>query len=106
MPGPGGLRCAGVVEFYSGRLGGTVAYEDQDSTEALGDRICEALQCGSFLKLLPEAEAAATPAPGGRRPLPIRWKALNASCASPEQCFRRAQPWEAGRALALVCSGE
>ncbi|XP_054581698.1 T-cell surface glycoprotein CD5 [Eptesicus fuscus] len=104
VPGPGGLRCAGVVEFYSGRLGGTVAYEDQDSTEALGDLICEALQCGSFLKHLPEAEAAGTPAPGGRRPLPIRWKALNASCASLEQCFRRAQPWEAGRALALVCS--
>ncbi|XP_023604566.1 T-cell surface glycoprotein CD5 [Myotis lucifugus] len=37
VPGPGGLRCAGVVEFYSGRLGGTVGYEDQDSTEALGD---------------------------------------------------------------------
>ncbi|CAK6449578.1 unnamed protein product [Pipistrellus nathusii] len=107
VPGRGGLRCAGVVEFYSGRLGGTVAYEDQDSTEALGDRICQALQCGSFLKHLPEpeaAEAAGTPAPEARRPLPIRWKAQNASCASLEQCFRRAQPWEAGRALALVCS--
>lgn len=104
VPGPGGLRCAGVVEFYSGRLGGTVGYEDQDSTEALGDRICEALQCGSFLKHLPEAEAAGTPAPGARRPLPIRWRAQNASCASLEQCFRRTQPWEGVRALALICS--
>ncbi|XP_014394677.1 PREDICTED: T-cell surface glycoprotein CD5, partial [Myotis brandtii] len=59
------------------------------------------------LRLLPgPGEAEGTPAPGARRPLPIRWRAQNTSCASLEQCFRRAQPWEGGRALALVCSGD
>lgn len=105
VPGTEGLRCAGVVEFYSGILGGTVSYEEQDWTKDLGDRICEALQCGSFLKHLSEAEAARTQAPGESRPLPIQWKIQNASCASLGQCFRRVQPWESGQPLALICSG-
>lgn len=106
MPGPEGLRCAGVVEFYRGSLGGTVSYENQDRTKDLGNRICEDLQCGSFLRYLPEATAARTQAPGDSRPLPIRWKIRNSSCASLEQCFRKVQPQEGGHALALVCSGE
>lgn len=106
VPGPGGLRCAGVVEFYRGSLGGTVSYQDQDRTRDLGDRLCAALQCGSLLKHLPEPEAARTPAPGESEPLPTRWRVQNASCASLEQCFRKARPGEGGPALALVCSGE
>ncbi|XP_008590652.1 PREDICTED: T-cell surface glycoprotein CD5-like [Galeopterus variegatus] len=104
---PRGLRCAGMVEFYSGSLGGTISYEAQDRTQGLGDLICAALQCGSFLKHLPEAEAATAQDPGelwNRRLLPIRWKVQNASCASLEQCFRKTQPQEGGQALALVCS--
>lgn len=104
VPGPGGLRCAGVVEFYRGSLGGTVSYQDQDRTRDLGDRLCAALQCGSLLKHLPEPEAARTPAPGESEPLPTRWRVQNASCASLEQCFRKARPGEGGPALALVCS--
>lgn len=104
VPGPRGLRCAGVVEFYSGSLGGTIIYEDQDRTQNLGDLICAALQCGSFLKHLPEAEAVGTQGPGESEPLPVRWKIQNASCASLEQCFRKAQPWERGQVLTLVCS--
>lgn len=106
-PGTQGLRCAGVVEFYSGTLGGTISHEDGDRTQNLGDLICAALQCGSFLKyLLEEAEAVGTRGPGERGPLPVRWKIQNASCTSLEQCFRKAQPWESGQGLALVCSGE
>ncbi|XP_054419621.1 T-cell surface glycoprotein CD5 [Pteronotus mesoamericanus] len=105
VPGPKGLQCAGVVEFYRGSLSGTISYEGQDGTKDLGNLICGALQCGSFLKHLPEAEAAETQAPGGIRPLPIQWKIQNTSCTSLEQCFRKVQPQEEGQALALICSG-
>uniref|UniRef100_A0A8C9APB3 T-cell surface glycoprotein CD5 n=1 Tax=Prolemur simus TaxID=1328070 RepID=A0A8C9APB3_PROSS len=105
--GPRGLRCAGVVEFYSGSLGGTIAYEPQDNIQSLGRLLCPALQCGSFLKHLPEAEATRAPDLGElweHRPLLIRWKVQNSSCASLEQCFRKVQPQEGGQALAIVCS--
>nr|XP_012421240.1 PREDICTED: T-cell surface glycoprotein CD5 [Odobenus rosmarus divergens] len=106
VAGPGGLRCAGVVEFYYGSLGGAVGYEaqGQDGTQDLKNRICAALQCGSFLKHLPEAQTTRTPDPGESKPLPIRWKIQNASCASLEQCFGKVPPYEGGQALALVCS--
>uniref|UniRef100_A0A667HHN9 T-cell surface glycoprotein CD5 n=1 Tax=Lynx canadensis TaxID=61383 RepID=A0A667HHN9_LYNCA len=42
--------------------------------------------------------------PEESRPLPIRWKIQNTSCASLEQCFSKVQPREGGRALAIVCS--
>uniref|UniRef100_A0A2K6GRN1 T-cell surface glycoprotein CD5 n=1 Tax=Propithecus coquereli TaxID=379532 RepID=A0A2K6GRN1_PROCO len=107
VAGPRGLHCAGVVEFYSGSLGGTIGYEAQDSIQSLGSLLCPALQCGSFLKHLPEAEATRAPDLGElweHRPLPIRWKIQNSSCASLEQCFRKVQPQEGGQALAIVCS--
>lgn len=119
VAGPGGLRCAGVVEFYSGSLGGTVLYEGQDRPQDLENLICSALQCGSFLKHLPQTEAARAPGPPeptggtdsagvveGRSPLPIRWKIQDSSCASLPQCFRKTQPQEGGQELALVCSGQ
>lgn len=106
LPGPRGLRCAGILVFYRGSLGGTISYKDQDWTQDLGNRICAALQCGTFLEHLTEAEATRPQAPGESEPLPIRWKIQNASCASLEQCFRKVQPWEGGQTLALVCSGE
>lgn len=106
MPGPEGLRCTGVVEFYRGSLGGTISYEDQDEPKDLGDLICGALQCGSFLKRLPEAKAARTQAPGEIGPLPIRWEIQNTNCTSLEQCFRKVQPRKDGRVLALICSGK
>ncbi|XP_038281381.1 T-cell surface glycoprotein CD5 [Canis lupus familiaris] len=106
---PGALRCAGVVELYYGSLGGAISYEaqdrTQDRTQDLENRICAALQCGSFLKLLPEAETARTQDPGESKPLPIRWKIQNRSCASLEQCFRKVSPYEGSQALAIVCSG-
>nr|XP_021540920.1 T-cell surface glycoprotein CD5 [Neomonachus schauinslandi] len=107
VAGPGGLRCAGVVEFYYGSLGGAIGYEaqDQDGTQDLKNRICAALQCGSFLKHLPEAQTTRTQDPGDSEPLPVRWKIQNASCASLEQCFGKVPPYEGGQALALVCSG-
>nr|XP_017508029.2 T-cell surface glycoprotein CD5 [Manis javanica] len=104
VAGPGGLRCAGVVEFYSGSLGGTISYEARGRTQDLGDHICAALQCGSFLKHLPEAEVARAQDPWESRPLPIRWVIENTSCASLEQCFQKVQPREDGQVLALVCS--
>ncbi|KAM7084339.1 T-cell surface glycoprotein CD5 [Molossus nigricans] len=104
VPEPGGLRCAGVVEFYLGSRGGTVRSEDQDRTEDLGNRICEVVRCGSFLRYLPEVKAARTQAPGDSSPLPIQWAIQNSSCASLEQCFRKVQSWEDDHALALVCS--
>lgn len=106
MAEPGGLRCAGLVEFYSGGLGGTIGIEPQDDIRDLGQLICAALQCGSFLKLLTATEAAWTPEPGDHRPLPIRWEIQNPRCASLEQCFRKVQPREGGQALGLICSGE
>lgn len=107
VPGPRGLRCAGILMFYHGSLGGTISYKDQDWTQDLGNRICAALQCGTFLQHLTEADEATRPqAPGESQPLPIRWKIQNASCASLEQCFRKVQPLEGGQTLALVCSGE
>lgn len=105
VPGPRGLRCAGILVFYHGRLGGTISYKDEDWTQDLGNRICAALQCGTFLQHLTEANEATRPrAPGESEPLPIRWKIQNASCASLEQCFRKVQPLEGGQTLALVCS--
>lgn len=112
VPGPEGLRCAGVVEFYKGSLGGTIRYEDQggpkdqDGPKDLGDLICGALQCGSFLKRLPEAKAARTQAPGKTGPLPVQWEIQNTNCTSLEQCFRKVQPRKDGPVLALLCSGE
>lgn len=103
---PGGLRCAGVVEFYSGGLGGTIGIEPQNDIKDLGQLICAALQCGSFLKPLPETEEAQTQKPEGQRPLPIRWEIQNPKCTSLEQCFRKVQPWVGGQALGLICSGE
>ncbi|XP_053755628.1 T-cell surface glycoprotein CD5 isoform X2 [Panthera pardus] len=104
VAGPGGLRCAGVVEFYWGSRGGAISYEAQDKTQDLENRICEALQCGSFLKHLPEEDTARAQDPEESRPLPIRWKIQNTSCASLEQCFSKVQPREGGQALAIVCS--
>ena len=108
VAGPRGLRCAGVVEFYHGSLGGAIGYQeqDQDGTQDLKNLICAALQCGSFLKHLPGAETTGTQDLAGSKPLPIRWKIQNASCTSLEQCFRKVPPYEGGQALALVCSGE
>uniref|UniRef100_A0A8D2B7C7 T-cell surface glycoprotein CD5 n=1 Tax=Sciurus vulgaris TaxID=55149 RepID=A0A8D2B7C7_SCIVU len=106
VAGPRGLRCAGLVEFYSGSLGGTISYENQDRIQDLGNLLCGALQCGS-LKQQPEAKAVEPQEPGerwARRPLPIRWQIRNASCASLQECFRKTQPQEGGQALSLVCS--
>uniref|UniRef100_H0XG40 T-cell surface glycoprotein CD5 n=1 Tax=Otolemur garnettii TaxID=30611 RepID=H0XG40_OTOGA len=110
VAGPWGLHCAGVVEFYSGSLGGTISYDAQESIRSLGNLMCLALQCGSFLKYLPLPEAEETrPQDPGKlwehRPLPIRWKIQNSSCASLEQCFRKIQPQESGQVLGIVCSG-
>lgn len=108
MAGPRGLRCAGMVEFYSGSRGGTISYEDHDRIEGLGNLLCGALQCGS-LKQPPEAKAVAPQEPGerwARRPLPIRWQIQNSSCAALQDCFRKTPPQEGGLALSLVCSGE
>nr|XP_031546593.1 T-cell surface glycoprotein CD5 isoform X2 [Vicugna pacos] len=104
VAGPGGLRCAGVVEFYRGSLGGTISIESQDGTQDLGNRICAALQCGSFLKHLPETEATRALEAGESGPLPIRWKIQNTRCASLEQCFRKIQPQAGGQALGLICT--
>ncbi|XP_021563235.1 T-cell surface glycoprotein CD5 [Carlito syrichta] len=107
VPRPGDLHCTGVVEFYSGGQGGTVSYEGQSEARGLGNLLCEALQCGSFLKHLPGSKAAGAQdlgEAGGHRPLPIRWEIQNASCASVEQCFRKIQPQKQGAALTLACS--
>ncbi|XP_004051346.1 T-cell surface glycoprotein CD5 [Gorilla gorilla gorilla] len=104
----GGQHCAGVVEFYSGSLGGTISYEAQDKTQDLENFLCNNLQCGSFLKHLPETEAARAQDPGEPRehqPLPIQWKIQNSSCTSLEHCFRKIKPQKSGRVLALLCSG-
>lgn len=106
MAGPWGLHCAGVLEFYAGGLVGSVLSEALDGTHSLKNRICEALQCGSFMKHLPEDdETARVLEPGLSQPLPIRWRLRNASCAFPDQCFVRTQPRDSGRPLALLCSG-
>ncbi|XP_035118733.3 T-cell surface glycoprotein CD5 [Callithrix jacchus] len=105
---PGDWHCAGVVEFYSGSLGGTIIYEAQDKTQDLENFLCNNLQCGSFLKHLPEPEVARTQDAGElwkRRPLPIQWKIQNSSCTSLEQCFSKIKPQKSGRTLALLCSG-
>ncbi|XP_077604863.1 T-cell surface glycoprotein CD5 [Crocuta crocuta] len=104
VAGPRGLRCAGVVELYRGSQGGAISYEAQDWPQGLEDRICDALQCGSFLRHLPEDDTPRAQDPGQSRPLPIRWEIHNASCASLEQCFRKVPPREGGQTLAIVCS--
>ncbi|KAL4829482.1 hypothetical protein H8958_004038 [Nasalis larvatus] len=108
----GGRHCAGVVEFYSGSLGGTISFEAQDKaqdkTHILENFLCSSLQCGSFLKHLPETEAGRAQDPGELRehqPLPIQWKIQNSSCTSLEHCFRKIKPQNSGQVLALLCSG-
>lgn len=100
------MHCAGVLEFYAGGLVGSVLFETLDRTHSLKNRICEALQCGSFVKHLPEDETARALEPGLGQPLPIRWRLQNASCAFPDQCFVPIQLQDSGRPLALLCSGE
>lgn len=108
-----GRHCAGVVEFYSGSLGGTISYEAQDKaqdkTQVLENFLCSSLQCGSFLKHLPETEAATAQDPGELRehqPLPIQWTIRNSSCTSLEHCFQKIKPRNSGQVLALLCSGK
>ncbi|KAL4697081.1 hypothetical protein H8959_002779 [Pygathrix nigripes] len=108
----GGRHCAGVVEFYSGSLGGTISFEAQDKaqdkTHVLENFLCSSLQCGSFLKHLPETEAGRAQDPGELRehqPLPVQWKIQNSSCTSLEHCFRKIKPQNSGQVLALLCSG-
>ncbi|KAM6158165.1 T-cell surface glycoprotein CD5 [Rhynchocyon petersi] len=100
--GPGGLRCAGFVEFYQDSRGGTISGTLQTLSQGLGNLICEALQCGSFLE---DLSASWSPRDAPRRPLPVRWGIQNASCTSLERCFRNHQTWRGDRPLALVCSG-
>nr|XP_021491705.1 T-cell surface glycoprotein CD5 [Meriones unguiculatus] len=107
VPGHEDLRCAGVVEFYNGSRGGSILYKAKDSPLGLGNLICNALQCGSFLTYLSGPEAAGTAAPGELsklRPLPIRWEAQNASCTSLQKCFQKTKPQEGGQALSVICS--
>ena len=109
VPGHEGLRCAGVVEFYNGSRGGTILYEAKDRPLGLGNLICNALHCGSFLTHLSKPEAATTPAPKelkGPEPLPIRWEVQNASCASLEQCVQKTMSQKGGQPLSVVCSGK
>ncbi|KAM9221191.1 T-cell surface glycoprotein CD5 [Dugong dugon] len=101
VAGPGGLSCAGVVEFYHGSLGGTISTGAQDLTQGLGDLICRDLRCGSFLRRLPEATPKATLDTHQKW---MRWEIQNASCASLEQCFQKIQPWKGDTALGLICS--
>lgn len=109
VPGDEGLRCAGVVEFYNGSRGGTILYKAKDRPLGLGNLICNALQCGSFLTHLLGPEAAGTAAPGelsNLRPLPIRWEAQNSSCTSLQKCFQKTMPQDNGQALTVICSGK
>ncbi|XP_052045757.1 T-cell surface glycoprotein CD5 isoform X2 [Apodemus sylvaticus] len=106
VPGHEGLRCTGVVEFYSGSWGGTILYKAKDRPLGLGNLICKSLQCGSFLTHLSGTEAAGTPAPAelrDARPLPIRWEAQNGSCTSLQQCFQKTTAQD-GQALTVICS--
>ncbi|XP_021081527.1 T-cell surface glycoprotein CD5 isoform X2 [Mesocricetus auratus] len=107
VPGPKGLTCSGVVEFYNGSRGGTVLYEAKDRPLGLGSLICNTLQCGSFLTYLPGPEAAETPAPEelkNPKPLPIRWEVQNGSCDSMQRCFQKTRPQEGAQALSVICS--
>uniref|UniRef100_A0A8C3YW41 T-cell surface glycoprotein CD5 n=1 Tax=Catagonus wagneri TaxID=51154 RepID=A0A8C3YW41_9CETA len=105
VAGPGGLRCAGLVEFYRGSLGGTIGLESQERLPGdLGDVICAALQCGSFLKPLTGTEAARAREPGESQPLPVQWKIQNPRCASLDECFAKVQLQAGGQVLGLVCS--
>ncbi|XP_075403673.1 T-cell surface glycoprotein CD5 [Tenrec ecaudatus] len=94
-----GPHCAGEVEYYRGSQGGKV--EDQDLTQELGDHICSALHCGSFLGRLQDRGQRPEPGPS----LPLRWKLQhNVSCVTLEQCLQTRRPSGGGRALAILCS--
>ncbi|XP_033612473.1 T-cell surface glycoprotein CD5 [Fukomys damarensis] len=95
VAGPGGLQCAGAIEFYSSHWGGAVGYEArEDESAGLGTLVCGNLGCGSFLKWLPEPQWTV-----------VQWTVQDTSCEALPQCFRRALPGAASPALALVCSG-
>ncbi|KFO29471.1 T-cell surface glycoprotein CD5 [Fukomys damarensis] len=94
VAGPGGLQCAGAIEFYSSHWGGAVGYEArEDESAGLGTLVCGNLGCGSFLKWLPEPQWTV-----------VQWTVQDTSCEALPQCFRRALPGAASPALALVCS--
>ncbi|XP_054999790.1 T-cell surface glycoprotein CD5 [Sorex araneus] len=90
---PGGLRCAGVLEVYIGGVIGSVLSGAPGSAPGLENRICERLQCGSFVKHLSLSGS-----------LPIRWRMADPSCAFPEGCFLPVRPPASGEPLALLCS--
>ncbi|XP_055987660.1 T-cell surface glycoprotein CD5 [Sorex fumeus] len=93
---PRGLRCAGVLEVYMGGVIGSVHFDEAwDSAQGLENRICDSLQCGTFVKHLERLNGS----------LPIRWRMANpTSCTFPDGCFLRVQPPDSGRPLALLCS--
>ncbi|XP_020831775.1 T-cell surface glycoprotein CD5 [Phascolarctos cinereus] len=99
------LRCAGVVEFYRGSVGGSICYEEKTWTKALGDEICQALNCGTFLShLYPPAEKTDPGNPKGLKPLPILWAVEDAQGVPVDQVFTKQKSCPGNRTISIVCS--
>ncbi|XP_074130446.1 T-cell surface glycoprotein CD5 [Sminthopsis crassicaudata] len=99
------LRCAGVVELYRGRIGGSICFDSKTWTDALGDKICRELNCGTFLELLDQpAEKPDWGNSEGLKPLPILWEVGNQNGTSLDQVFTKQKSCRQNKTISLVCS--
>ncbi|XP_036619201.1 T-cell surface glycoprotein CD5 [Trichosurus vulpecula] len=99
------LRCAGIVEFYRGTIGGSICYEEKTWTTALGDKICQDLNCGTFLTHLdPPAEKKDSRNPEGLKALPILWAVKGPHRDLVDQVFEKEKNCPGNRTISIVCS--
>ncbi|XP_068964671.1 T-cell surface glycoprotein CD5 [Petaurus breviceps papuanus] len=99
------LRCAGVVEFYRGSIGGSICYDSMTWNEALGDKICQVLNCGTFLSHLdPPVEKTDSGNPQGLKPLPVLWAVKDPQAPSLDQVFTKQKSCPGNQTISIVCS--
>ncbi|XP_072494895.1 T-cell surface glycoprotein CD5 [Notamacropus eugenii] len=99
------LRCAGVVEFYRGTIGGSICYDKKTWTKPLGDRICQVLNCGTFLEHLDaKAEKTDSGNPEGLKPLPILWEVKDPQAASVDKVFTKRKSCLVNQTISIICS--
>uniref|UniRef100_F7FWL1 SRCR domain-containing protein n=1 Tax=Monodelphis domestica TaxID=13616 RepID=F7FWL1_MONDO len=99
------LRCAGVVEFYQGSTGGSICYDAKAWSPALGNLICQNLNCGTFLDHLdPSAQRPDLRNREGLKALQVLWGVKDPNGTSLEQIFRKEKSCRGNQTISIICS--
>ncbi|XP_044537939.1 T-cell surface glycoprotein CD5 [Gracilinanus agilis] len=99
------LRCAGVVEFYRGSTGGSICYDSKAWSPALGNLICQSLNCGTFLDHLdPSAGRPDSRNPEGLKALQVLWEVKDPDSSSLDQIFRKEKSCRGNQTISIICS--